>query len=454
MNKIKQNKITFTLILTAIVIIFSSFTVLSLPVLFNYKSKVALIEKNFYKNFKIYLKSKEKISYKPFPRPHLLVEKASLNFNKTTKYKNSINTSNLKIYISLRNIYLRSFSKFVSTEISDTNINLKITDIKELRNHLYKKINKPIILNNCKIFLRNKKSEVILISPLKKIKYKINEKSKTKNLDIFGKVFGLDFKSEWKRNYLTPKNSSHSINIYNPNLDIKNNFEFNEVNNFKGQSDITYYQDKMQYNIQFENNIINISSQISKKTNFNINSKIQLNPFYFDGQLLIKNKKIEDLVDTLLFYLLIYNEKYLGNLNGNLKIKFDKLKNKLIKNGQIDFIFSEKKIILNKAKFKLDKIGNIETEISSFEDNGEIKFLFNNHLNIDNHIEFAKTFQIGSKKIKKIKNISFDIIKSFRQKDLIITNIRLNDKRNLKSEQIFIVNNIQNLRSHIRKVID
>ena len=97
----------------------------------------------------------------------------------------------------------------------------------------------------------------------------------------------------------------------------------------------------MQYNIQFENNIINISSQISKKTNFNINSKIQLNPFYFDGQLLIKNKKIEDLVDTLLFYLLIYNEKYLGNLNGNLKIKFDKLKNKLIKSGQIDFFFSE-----------------------------------------------------------------------------------------------------------------
>ena len=170
----------------------------------------------------------------------------------------------MKNYNSI-NINLRYFSKFVSTEISDTNINLKITDIKELRNHLYKKINKPIILNNCKIFLRNKKSEVILISLLKKIKYKINEKSKTKNLDIFGKVFGLDFKSEWKRNYLTPKNSSHSINIYNPNLDIKNNFEFNEVNNFKGQSDITYYQDKMQHNIQFENNIINISSQISKK---------------------------------------------------------------------------------------------------------------------------------------------------------------------------------------------
>ena len=41
MNKIKQNKITFTLILAAIVIIFIV-TILSLPVLFNYKSKAQL----------------------------------------------------------------------------------------------------------------------------------------------------------------------------------------------------------------------------------------------------------------------------------------------------------------------------------------------------------------------------------------------------------------------------
>ena len=52
MNKIKQNKITFTLILIAIAIIFSSLTVLSLPVLFNYESKVVKIEKYFYKILK------------------------------------------------------------------------------------------------------------------------------------------------------------------------------------------------------------------------------------------------------------------------------------------------------------------------------------------------------------------------------------------------------------------
>ena len=83
MNKIKQNKIIFTLILVAITVIFSSLTILSLPVLFNYESKVTQIEKNFYKSFKIFLNSTGKISYKPFPKPHLLVENATLNLSKS-----------------------------------------------------------------------------------------------------------------------------------------------------------------------------------------------------------------------------------------------------------------------------------------------------------------------------------------------------------------------------------
>ena len=106
MNKIKQNKITFSLILIAISVIFSSLIILSLPVIFNYNSKVQEIEKNFYKNFKIYLKSHEKISYKPFPKPHLLVEKASLNLSETSNKNNLLNTSKLKIYITYKLVTL------------------------------------------------------------------------------------------------------------------------------------------------------------------------------------------------------------------------------------------------------------------------------------------------------------------------------------------------------------
>ncbi len=453
MNKIRQNKITFTLILTAIGIIFSSLTILSLPVLFNYKSKVALIEKNFFKSFKIYMNSSGKISYKPFPKPHLVVENATLNLIKSQKKDDLINTSNLKIFISLRDIYLRSFNNLIYTEVSDSNIALKISDFKELRTHLYQKVNRPIIFNNCKIFLRNKKKEVILISPIKKISYKINNKKKIKNLAIDGQIFGLNFKSIWKRSYETPKKSLHQINIFNPNIEIKNNFEFINEKKFIGWTEILSPQDKLKYNFQFENDKINITSPNDENINFDLKSTIQFKPFYFDGQLIIKNKKIENIIDYLLINALNYNKEYIGNFNGNLKIKFNDLKNKLIKNGQIEFLINENNLVLYDVNFMLDKIGEINSSIKVKEDLGVIKFFSSNKLTIFNHIEFAKAFQVGSKKVKNIKEINFDLEKNIGETDFIITNVKIDNKAKILNE-IFLIKNIQNLRSHIRKIIN
>ena len=350
MNKINQNKITFRLILLAISIIFSSLIVLCLPVLFNYKSKVEIIEKNFSKNFKIYLNSTANISYKPFPKPHLLVEKASLNLIKNTQNEDFINTSNLKIFIKLKDIYLRLFDNFVSTEVSNSNLNIKLSDLNEIRKHLYKKINKSIIFNNCKIFIRNDKKEVILISPVKHISYKINNKSRNKNLIIDGNVFGLKFKSNWKRNYDFPKISNHKIKISNPKLEINNNFKFRDFKKFILKSQIIYGRNELEYDISFNDDIINVSSPNRENTNFNVDSKIQLNPFYFEGELEIKNKKIESIIDNFLLKLLSNDKNFIGNINGILKIRFDNLKNKLIKRGNLDILISEKNIKLTGAK--------------------------------------------------------------------------------------------------------
>ena len=455
MNKIKQNKITFTLILAVIAIIFSSLTLLSLPVLFNYKSKVTIIENNFYKNFKFYLNSSGNISYKPFPKPHLLIENAIIDLNEFPGKDGLIKTKNLKIFISLRDMYLRSFKNFVSTEISNTNINLKFDNFKELRKHLYQNINKTIIINNCKIFLKNKKNEVILISPIKNILYKINNKTKVKNFNINGEVFGLNFKSEWKRDYTKPKQSFHNIDVLYPNIEIKNLLEFENNAKFEGKSEINYRQDKLEYNFQFNNKKIRISSPNKEITNFNIESNIQLRPFYFNGSLEIKNKKVEKIIDNFLLNLILYDENFLGNLSGSFKIKFDKLDNKLIKQGEIKLIINEKKINIKEAKFILDKIGHINSKISFEEDEGEKKFITKNQLTIENYIEFAKNFQIGSNKIKNIKQINFDLEKEYGQTDFIIKNVNINDgEKNLKSKDIFFVKNIQNLRSYIRELIN
>ena len=76
-------------------------------------------------------------------------------------------------------------------------------------------------------------------------------------------------------------------------------------------------------------------------------------------------------------------------------------------------------------------------------------------MNINNHIEFAKTFQIASNKAKKIKQVRFDLEKNIGETDFIIKNVRINNDENVeKSSEIYLVKNIQNLRSHIREIID
>ena len=456
MNKIRENKVKFSLILISLGVLFSSLTILSLPALFNFNKKASIIEKNFYKNFKLYLNTSGNISYKPFPKPHLLVENSKINLSKTYENDGLLNIKNLKIYISLKDIYLRTLKNFSATEISDSNIELEVSEIIKLREHLYKKVNNAIIINNCKFFLRNKNKEVILISPIKKITNKINNKTKVKNLLIEGKIFGLNFKSDWKRNYNNPNTSLHTIDFFNPNIKIKNEYKFENSEKFKVLTSISILQDKLEYSLYNDNGIINLFSPSDKKNiNFKIKSIIKLNPFYFDGSLLIKNKKIEHIIDNFLVNLMLYNEDLLGNLNGNLLLKFEDLNNKLLKDGKINISVNERKVNFKKINFDLDKIGDVVSQIDIIENQGSIKFYSKNQLNIKNHIEFAKRFQVSSKKVKKIKQINFDIEREIGKSDFIIKNVKINDINEPdKFNEIFFVKNIQSLRAHIRKIVD
>ena len=132
-------------------------------------------------------------------------------------------------------------------------------ELKEIRKHLYQQINKPIFIKKSKIFFKNNKNEVVFISPLDKVSYKINTKSRVKSFIIDGKAFGLNFVSDWKRDYNKPKASVHIIDISNPNIEIKNFFEFINPKKFKGESKISYSQDKMIYNYIYNEGVISIN---------------------------------------------------------------------------------------------------------------------------------------------------------------------------------------------------
>ena len=55
----------------------------------------------------------------------------------------------------------------------------------------------------------------------------------------------------------------------------------------------------------------------------------------------------------------------------------------------------------------------------------------------------------------KIKQIHFDLEKNIGVSDFVIKNVKINNiENNSIFSEIFLIKNIHNLRSHIRKVID
>jgi len=140
-----------------------------------------------------------------------------------------IETKNLKIFIPTKKIYSKSDIEINGFEISNANIYFKIKDILDFRNHLYYKINKPIYIKNSKFFLQDIKNKTILISPIRKMSYFINNKNNSKELKIKGSIFDVNYYSSWKRYYDKPKNTLNEINLKNPNLFIKNVFFSEEV---------------------------------------------------------------------------------------------------------------------------------------------------------------------------------------------------------------------------------
>ena len=452
MKKIKNNNLRFQIILSTIVIIFSSIIFLSLPVLFDYKSIKKSLEKQIFSEFKISVDIESNISYKPFPIPHLFIEKANINLKNHHQQSTLIKANKFKIHIPIIEIYLKSIKNISNIEISDSIIKLKINDIKNIRNHLFYNINNPIKITDSTVFFLNDNNDTILISPIKKINYKIDNKKEYKKLNILGNLFNIDFNSEWKRFYKKPKETFFIIKIKNPSINVKNQIKFKNNKEFKGSSHIELMDEDIIINYKLLNNNLKVSSpDLTNNQKIKVFSHFQFAPFHFNSEVKISNKEINFLIDNFLFYLFIYNKELLGNLNGNFSLNFSNLNDQLIKNGKINFKFENEDIKFLGANFEIPEIGNIESKIKYLKENDEIIFYSENSLSINNYINFAKFFQISSKKIKKIKKINFNIKKKLEETDFLLSDIVLNDNQIKISNNLpFVVKNVQALKAFVR----
>ena len=279
----KRKKIDLArIVIPSIIIFFTAILFLSLPVLLNYNSIQNVIEKKVSSEFKINLKILDDVSLKIFPKPHYLVKKANLDLNIKDDKSSIIETNNLKIFISAKNIYSKKNINIEGIEIDNANIYFNIKDILDFRNHLYYKINKPIYIKNSKFFLQDTKNKTILISPIRKMNYFINNKNNSKELKIKGNIFDVNYYSSWMRFYDKPKYSFNEIKLKNPNLFIKNSFSLEDKSKFRGKSSINFLNEDFIINYLMKDNKIFINSPNEiKNQKIKLNSKIELEPFFF-----------------------------------------------------------------------------------------------------------------------------------------------------------------------------
>ena len=453
----KRKKIdSSTITLSSIIVVFTIIVFLSLPVLFNYKSLQSEIETKFNKDFKINLKILDDISFRVFPRPHLLIKKANLDLNVEDEKSVVLETEDLKLYIPSNKIYSKKDIIITDLEFGDLNLNLKLNDINDIRNHLYYKINKPINISNLKLFLLDNKNDVILISPLKKLSYQINEKNKSKELKLKGSIFDIEFNSIWKRSYKKPKSTSNEITLTNPDIYIKNIFLFKNKNNFNGSSSIDFLNENVSFNYKYKNQKISINSPNEKNNQqIRFNSNIELNPFYFDGEIIFDQKKLSFISDTIIYYILNTDKELLENLNGRLDINFQKLDNILLDNGKITFSINEGKIKVLNSYLEIEGLGIINTSFNYFIKEDELFLKTTNILNINNKKQFAKKFQLNQKKIENINQIYFDFERNIDNGEMHISNIFVNSKNNQNLlEEVLEVKNIQVLKSIMRELLN
>ena len=450
-KKIDSSKI----ILSSIIVFFTVILFLSLPILFKYNNLQNIIEKKFYTEFKINLKILGDISFKIFPRPHYLVNKANLDLNIEDDKSSIIEIKNLKIFIPTNKIYSKTEINIEGFEIHNTNIYFNIKDILDFRNHLYYKINKPIYIKKSKLFLLDKNKKTILISPIKKIKYLINNKNNSKELKIKGNIFDVDYYSFWKRDYDNPNKTLNEIRLKNPNLFIKNFFSFKGKLFFKGKSSINFLNEDIIINYLMKDSKIYIDSPNQNSSQkIKLNSKIELDPFFFDAKINIDHKDTNFLIDNLLSIILNSKEEYLGNMNGNLTLVVNNLKNSIINNGNINLSIKEQVVKLEKSLFEIKGIGKVRSDFRYYENKGDLIFASENILEITNKKKFSRKFQVNSKSVKNINKIYFDLEKNIDNGEISISNIYLNkiETENF-SEEYYIIKNIQILKALVRNIL-
>ena len=351
----------FHLVIVFFVIFFGTAIFFSIPTFYDYKKYNQKIENTINKEFKINLQNLESISFRFIPSPHLLIKKADLKI-KEDELNPISNLENIRVFISLTDLYRDDIFKIKKVVIKKANLYLNKKSGLNFINNLKKNIVNDLRINNSTLFFKDNKEDIVFISKLKNLIYKIDLINNKKILLINGNIFDSNYNLNYFIDYKEPNTQNLTLNLKNPNIIFNNKLIediFSSKSKQEGELLTKFLNNKNNLKYTIVDNEINFIEQKVNNTNFDLLGSIAFQPFYFDLSINLKKNDLID-VENIIFQIFSNKDMKFKNLSGKLNINFENLDNKIINSGLLNLTFENSRILTKNFKLNLDDFGSLE----------------------------------------------------------------------------------------------
>ena len=419
----KYHNFFFFLRYIFVIFFISTFLYLSLPKFLNHQNQLGSIKDYLAYNYKLELKSLSSLEFNIFPQPNLSLKNVEF---KIKDLPLSVNSKNLRIFLSYKDIYNFDNLKTKKIELNSSESSLDINKIADLLNY-FKTLEHKLIVKNLDLNLKKKTKSIIEIKNISFSSNK-NEKIKLKGL-LFNERFIVLFYKDSKKLKFEIPNAGVNVNI-DLNQSKKKKF-------YSGTSNISILRNYLKLNFSFNSNqiIINKSNVRNQDLSISLNSLIKFYPFFESKSNIHINKFNKELISKIKLKNIFSNNKYiLERLNSNSKITYD---NKLSRNSLIKNISAELKL----AHGRLMYTNNINFLGGSFNCKGSSllteeypRMNFDCKLNINDKKKLFKKISVPNKFTNnKIDLVLLGSLNLFNKK-INFEKIQVNNQKSIKQE--------------------
>ena len=426
-------KRAFMFLSALIVLVFSY---LSIPNFYDTSNLINNVKNQLYKDLNIDFNLSEKFSYNLFPKPNFTFQEIKFLYQD----KNFASIDEMKIYISISNLF-----KSNDIKIKDINLNKVNFDLNKKNYNFFVKLlnsnfsNFNLEIKNSNIFYRNIENEVLFINKIDQLKYYYDLKDDKNTFVANNEIFNIPYTVELK-NHKDEKKILTKVNFDFLKLQVKNVLSYKQIPK-NGLIEFTYNKKKSEGTYQLNNNLFNFNYlNKSLGNNFKYKGAINFIPFFSEisGDIDIINLDKLFNPDTILVQLLkseLLNNKNLninGIINAEQIIPFRDLNNLVFK-----FRIEDGLLDISETKFSwLDYVDfQIFDSLLYVKDNN---LVLDGNISIDIHnsSEIYKFFQTPRNYRKEIKKIKFNFIYNFDQEITNLNNIEIDDLVNPEVNKI------------------